>query len=296
MLEKNPVIFIILAFVVIMIGTTVTMIAPFKWINSAGDRIEGVKPYTPLQQEGRDIYMREGCNNCHSQTVRTLAADVERYGNGGSYSKSGEFVYDRPHLWGSRRTGPDLARIGLKYPDPKGAWHLKHMENPQSVVPASNMPAYAFLNVPLNTTYSERKMKLLKFPYSQSELDELKGKSEMDAIIAYMRKLGTDIPVNKPAPADMPLNEALKNPFTDLKEIKSEALSIYAKDCASCHGDKRQGNLGPALRGSAKSDIELFTIISKGVEANGMPGFGSSLDQQKIWKIVTLIKLGKLDD
>jgi cytochrome c oxidase cbb3-type subunit 2 len=164
MLEKNPVIFIILAFVVIMVGTTVTMIAPFKWINGPGDRIAEVKPYTVLQQEGRDIYMREGCNNCHSQTVRTLAADVERYGNGGGYSKSGEFVYDRPHLWGSRRTGPDLARIGLKYPDPKGAWHRKHMDNPQSVVPASNMPSFAFLNAPLSTTYSERKMKLLGFP------------------------------------------------------------------------------------------------------------------------------------
>jgi len=295
MLEKNPVIFIILAFVVIMVGTTVTMILPFKWINGAGDRIAEVKPYTPLQQEGRDIYMREGCNNCHSQTVRTLAADVERYGNGGGYSKSGEFVYDRPHLWGSRRTGPDLARIGLKYPDPKGAWHSKHMENPQSVVPASNMPAYAFLNRPLDTTYSERKMKLLKFPYTQADLDELKGKSEMDAIIAYMRKLGTDIPVKK-AEAAIQTPTAVMNPFTDLKGIKSEALSIYAKDCASCHGDKRQGSLGPALKGSARSDSELFAIIAKGVEANGMPGFSGSLDEQKIWKLVTLIKLGKADD
>ncbi|MEI6704900.1 MAG: cbb3-type cytochrome c oxidase subunit II, partial [Deltaproteobacteria bacterium] len=197
MLEKNPVIFIILAFVVIMVGTTVTMIAPFKWINGPGDRIAEVKPYTPLQQEGRDIYMREGCNNCHSQTVRTLASDIERYGNGGTFSKSGEFVYDRPHLWGSRRTGPDLARIGLKYPDPKGAWHRKHMDNPQSVVPASNMPAYAFLNKPLDTAYSELKMKLLKFPYTQADLDDLKGKSEMDAMIAYLRKLGTDIAVKK---------------------------------------------------------------------------------------------------
>jgi cytochrome c oxidase cbb3-type subunit 2 len=296
MLEKNPVIFIILAFVVIMVGTTVTMIAPFKWINGAGDRIAEVKPYTPLQQEGRDIYMREGCNNCHSQTVRTLAADVERYGNGGSYSKSGEFVYDRPHLWGSRRTGPDLARIGLKYPDPKGAWHKKHMENPQSVVPASNMPAYAFLNKPLDTTYSERKMKLLKFPYTQADLDELKGKSEMDAIVAYMRKLGTDLSVKKAEAAPGSTVPAKANPFSDLKSIKADALSIYAKNCASCHGDKRQGTLGPAMRGSAKTDAELFTIISKGVEANGMPPFGSSLDEQKIWKLVTLIKLGKQDD
>ncbi len=295
MLEKNPVIFIILAFVVIMIGTTITMIAPFKWINGPGDRIAEVKPYTPLQQEGRDIYMREGCNNCHSQTVRTLAADVERYGYGGGYSKSGEFVYDRPFLWGSRRTGPDLARIGLKYPDPKGMWHRKHMENPQSVVPASNMPAYAFLNAPLDTTYSERKMKLLKFPYTQADLDELKGKSEMDAIVAYMRKLGTDIPVKKAAAAQQS-PAARNNPFSDLKTIKAEALSIYAKDCASCHGDKREGTLGPALKGSARSDAELFGIIANGIEANGMPSFSGSLDEQKIWKLVTLIKLGKQDD
>lgn len=295
MLEKNPVIFIILAFVVIMAGTTVTMIVPFKWINSASDRIAEVKPYTPLQQEGRDLYMREGCNNCHTQTVRTLVADVERYGNGGSYSKSGEFVYDRPFLWGSRRTGPDLARIGLKYPDPKGAWHHKHMENPQSVVPASNMPAYAFLNKPLDTTYSERKMKLLKFPYTPADLDELKGKTEMDAIIAYMRKLGTDIPVKKAeAAAQEPISR--KNPFSDLKSIKAQALSIYSKDCASCHGDKRQGALGPALNGSTKSDAELFAIISKGIEANGMPAFSGTLDEQKIWQLVTLIKLGKQDD
>jgi len=293
MLEKNPVIFIILAFVVIMVGTTITMIAPFKWINGPGDRIAGVKPYTPLQQEGRDIYMREGCNNCHSQTVRTLAADVERYGYGGTYSRSGEFVYDRPHLWGSRRTGPDLAHIGLKYPDPNGAWHRKHMESPQSVVPASNMPAYAFLNKPLDTTYSERKMKLLNFPYTQADLEELKGKSEMDAIIAYMRKLGTDLPVNT-AEAATQAPTARKNPFSDLKTVKADALSTYAKDCASCHGEKRQGGLGPMLKGSAKSDAELFAIISKGV--GGMPSFSGSLDEQKIWKLVTLIKLGKQDD
>lgn len=293
MLEKNPVIFIILAFLVIMVGTTVTMIVPFKWINGPGDLIAGVKPYTPLQQEGRDIYMREGCNNCHSQTVRTLAADVERYGYGGTYSKSGEFVYDRPFLWGSRRTGPDLAHIGLKFPDPMGAWHRKHLENPQSVVPASNMPSYAFLNQPLDTTYTERKMKLLKFPYTQGDLDEVKGKTEMDAIVAYMRKLGTDIPIKKAEAATQPTGN-LKNPYSDLKGVKAEALSLFAKDCAVCHGENRQGNIGPSLRGSAKSDAELFTIISNG--RGGMPSFGSSLDEQKIWKMVTLIKLGKHDD
>jgi cytochrome c oxidase cbb3-type subunit 2 len=290
MLEKNPVIFIILAFVVIMVGTSVTMIAPFKWINGVGDKIAEVKPYTPLQQEGRDIYMREGCNNCHSQTVRTLVSDVERYGNGGSYSKSGEFVYDRPHLWGSRRTGPDLARIGLKYPDPQGAWHKKHMENPRSVVPASNMPAYAFLNVPLNTTYSVRKMKLLNFPYTQADLDELKGKTEMDAIIAYMRKLGTDIPVKKVVTAiSAPVTQ--NNPFTDLKAIEEEAKSLYKQHCASCHGEKREGSLGPPLKGSAKAEAELFRITSQGSVSNGMPAFNNTLDEQKIWKLITFIKL-----
>jgi cytochrome c oxidase cbb3-type subunit 2 len=290
MLEKNPVIFIILAFVVIMVGTTITMIAPFKWINGPGDRITEVKPYTPLQQEGRDLYMREGCNNCHSQTVRTLASDVERYGYGGTYSKSGEFVYDRPHLWGSRRTGPDLAHIGLKYPDTKGAWHKKHMDNPQSVVPASNMPSYAFMNVPLDTTYSERKMKLLKFPYTQADLDDLKGKTEMDAIIAYMRKLGTDIPVKKMA-VPVQTVAAQSNPFTDLKAVEKDAASLYKQHCASCHGDKREGTLGPALKGSVKSDADLFKAISKGIEAKGMPSFGAALDEQKIWKLVTYIKL-----
>lgn len=288
MLEKNPVIFIILAFVVIMVGTTVTMIAPFKWINSEQDKIAEVKPYTPLQQEGRDIYMREGCNNCHTQTVRTLVADVQRYGYGGSYSRSGEFVYDRPFLWGSRRTGPDLARVGLKYPDPNGVWHRKHMENPQAVVPASNMPAYAFLNRPLDTSYSERKMKLLKFPYNQSDLDQLKGKTEMDAIIAYMRKLGTDIPVKKAA-VD---TATLKNPFKQLAPIKAEALSLYAGNCAACHGDKLQGSVGPALIGLKKPEAELFDIVFNGRPDGGMPGFSGTLDEQKTWKLVTLMQQG----
>jgi cytochrome c oxidase cbb3-type subunit 2 len=151
------------------------------------------------------------------------------------------------------------------------------------------MPAYAFLNQPLDATYSERKMKLLGFPYTQADLDDLKGKSEMDAIIAYMRKLGTDIPVKK-AEAAMLAPAAPSNPFTDLKGVKEEAESLYKQHCASCHGDKREGTLGPALKGSARSDADLFTIISRGIEANGMPAFSGSLDEQKIWKLVTLIK------
>jgi len=115
------------------------------------------------------------------------------------------------------------------------------------------------------------------------------------AIVAYMRKLGTDIPVKKAAAAAQD-PAALKNPYTELKSIKADAKSIYAKDCASCHGDEGKGGLGPALKGSTKSDAELYAIIANGIEANGMPGFSGSLDGQKIWKLVTLIKLGKSDD
>ena len=109
MWEKRPILLLVLATAAILVGTLVTMVLPFAWVNTEADRIAGVTPYTPLQQEGRDVYIREGCNNCHSQTVRPLVTEVLRYGD---YSKSGEFVYDRPFLWGSKRTGPDLVRLG----------------------------------------------------------------------------------------------------------------------------------------------------------------------------------------
>ena len=136
MWEKKPILLLVLATCAILVGTIVTMVLPFAWVNTDADRIEGVTPYTALQQEGRDLYIRDGCNNCHTQTVRPLVSDVLRYGE---YSKSGEFVYDRPFLWGSKRTGPDLARLGGKYPD---EWHYKHMESPRSMVPKTNMPDY----------------------------------------------------------------------------------------------------------------------------------------------------------
>ena len=137
--EKKPILLLVLATLAIAVGTIITMVLPFAWVNTEADRIETVTPYTALEQAGRDIYIREGCNNCHTQTVRPLVADVLRYGE---YSKSGEFVYDRPHLWGSRRTGPDLARVGGKYPD---AWHYNHMEDPGSTSPGSIMPRYPWL-------------------------------------------------------------------------------------------------------------------------------------------------------
>lgn len=285
MLEKNPVVFLLLATVVILIGTVVTMVAPFKWINDPKLKIASVKPYTPLQLEGRDIYIREGCNNCHTQTVRPLLADVERYGD---YSKVGEFAYDQPFLWGSRRTGPDLARIGGKYPD---AWHYKHMADPQSMVPRSNMPKYAFLQQPLDTSLTERKMKALGFPYSPSDLAAVKGKSELDAMVAYMQKLGNDIPWRKSAQTTV-VGE-LKNPYLENKTILPEGKALYDKECAQCHGADLKGGTGPSLVKYDEVDAEIFTIIYSGVTDKGMPAFGTTLGKDRVWKVTSFLKYGQ---
>ncbi|MBI2353689.1 MAG: cbb3-type cytochrome c oxidase subunit II [Deltaproteobacteria bacterium] len=282
MLEKKPIIFLLIATGVILIGTVVTMIAPFKWINDPKLKIAEVKPYTPLQLEGRDLYIREGCNNCHTQTVRPLLADVERYGD---YSKAGEFVYDQPHLWGSRRTGPDLARIGGKYPD---AWHYKHMADPQSMVPRSNMPKYAFMQRPLDASLAERKMKALGFPYSQAELDALKGKSEMDAMVAYLQKLGNDIPWRKAARTTVAGD--IKNPFRDDRSVLAEGKSIYDKECAQCHGNDLKGGVGPSLADLKQSEADMFKIVFSGSPAGGMPAFGDILGKERVWKVVTYLK------
>lgn len=281
MVEKKPVIFLLLATAVILVGTIITMIAPFRWINDPKLKITEVKPYSPLQLEGRDIYIREGCNNCHTQTVRPLLADVDRYGE---YSKSGEFMYDQPFLWGSRRTGPDLARIGGKYPD---AWHYKHMEAPESMVPRTNMPRYAFLKQPLDTSLSEKKMKALKFPYTQADLDALKGKSEMDAMVAYLQKLGNDIPWRKAAGTTVAGN--LKNPFRPDAAIIAEGQENYDKNCAQCHGSNLEGGIGPALTAIKKSEEEIFKTIYSGVQTGGMPAFGETMGKERIWKLTTLI-------
>jgi cytochrome c oxidase cbb3-type subunit 2 len=291
LLEKKPVILLLLAAVVIMIGTTVTMIAPFKWINDPSLKIAGVKPYTPLQLEGRDIYIREGCNNCHTQTVRPLVADVARYAPGSTdgYSKVGEFVYDQPFLWGSRRMGPDLARIGGKYPD---AWHYKHMEDPQTMVPKSNMPKYAFLKRPLDTSLTEKKMKALGFPYTQAELDAVKGKTELDAMVAYLQKLGNDIPWRKAAAA-APLVGDLKNPYAGNTEAVADGKKLYEENCAQCHGVDLKGDIGVALAELAKPEGEIFSTVYQGLERLGMPAFGDTLGKEKIWKVITYISSRK---
>jgi cytochrome c oxidase cbb3-type subunit 2 len=167
-------------------------IVPLFFQKSTTQAIEGVKPYTALQLAGRDVYVREGCYNCHSQMIRPLRAETLRYGH---YSVAGEFVYDHPFQWGSKRTGPDLHRVGGKYSD---EWHRIHLINPRDVVPESNMPAYAWLEkTPVDAQAMPAHMAALRkvgVPYTDQEIaaatQEVQGKSDMDALIAYLQAMG----------------------------------------------------------------------------------------------------------
>ena len=193
-IEKSVGLLAILTIVAISFGTLV-LITPLFFMDDTTQPVEGMVPYTALQLEGRDIYVREGCVGCHSQMIRPFRAEVERYGH---YSVAGESVWDHPFLWGSKRTGPDLARVGQRYSDD---WHYAHLINPRSVVPQSNMPGYPWLdkNV-LDGKYTARKMEVLRsygVPYSDEDIasaaEAVKGKTEMQAIIAYLQSLGTHL-------------------------------------------------------------------------------------------------------
>lgn len=283
MWERKPVLLIVLATGAILAGTIITMVLPFAWVNTEADRIEGVTPYTALQQEGRDIYIRDGCNNCHTQMVRPLVPEVLRYGD---YSKSGEFVYDRPFLWGSKRTGPDLARLGGKYPD---AWHYKHMESPRSMVPKTNMPDYGWLSDnPLDPQMIQRKMDVLGFPYTTDEIKALGDKNEMDAMVAYLQKLGSDIPWREAA--ETIIVGDLKNPYVDADQATITGwATLFAENCAACHGRQMEGEIGPELIGEDYVDEILFEIIYTGIADGGMPSF-SSLGTDKVWKLTNYIR------
>ena len=192
--EKNLGLLLILTLIVVLIGALVEIV-PLFFQKSTTEAVAGLKPYTALQLEGRDVYIREGCYVCHSQMIRPFRAETERYGH---YSVAGEFVYDRPFQWGSKRTGPDLHRVGGRYSD---EWHRVHLINPRDVVPESVMPGYPWLAQNLLDTSSIRKkmsvLRTLGHPYTDEEIkaapDDIKGKTEMDAMIAYLQVLGTSL-------------------------------------------------------------------------------------------------------
>jgi cytochrome c oxidase cbb3-type subunit 2 len=191
-IEKNLGLMIVLIVVAISFGGLVEIV-PLFFQQQTTQPVEGLKPLTALQLEGRDIYVREGCNVCHTQMIRPLRAETERYGH---YSVAGEFVYDHPFLWGSKRTGPDLARVGGRYSDD---WHRAHLMNPRDVVPESNMPAFAWLfeeELDGNRTADKmRALRLVGVPYTDVDIAgarmEVTGKSGADAVIAYLQQLGT---------------------------------------------------------------------------------------------------------
>jgi len=214
-LEAKTVTFTVLTLLAILVGGLVELVPPY-FLQGTMDPIEGVTPYSALELEGRDLYIREGCNNCHSQMIRPFKTETDRYG---PFTMPGEGVYDRPFLWGSRRTGPDLARVGGKYPD---SWHWIHLRNPREIEPRSNMPPYAFLTEnPLDLSLTKRKLEVLHdlgHPYDRAMIDgaeadaraqaervtaslrkdgqalaDAEGRSEAVALIAFLQRLGSDI-------------------------------------------------------------------------------------------------------
>ena len=194
-IEKNVGLMAVLIAVVVAMGGLVEIV-PLMHQAEAIEPLPGVEPYPPLELAGRDVYVREGCYNCHSQMVRTLRFETERYGH---YSLAGESVYDRPHQWGSKRTGPDLARVGGRYSDD---WHRVHLINPRDVVPESNMPSYPWLDAnmldPEQVTRRMGALQRLGDPYSDEQIaeaaDEVRGKTELDAVVAYLQGLGRHAP------------------------------------------------------------------------------------------------------
>ena len=191
-IEKNIGWMVVLIVLVISVGGLVEIV-PLFFQKSLTEPVAGLKPYTALQLAGRDIYQREGCYNCHSQMIRPFRAETERYGH---YSVAGEFVYDHPFQWGSKRTGPDLHRVGGRYSDD---WHRLHLRQPRDLVPESNMPAYPWLaTTQLDPGDSAPRMTALSrvgVPYTKAEIDkaadDVKGKTEEDAMVAYLQVLGT---------------------------------------------------------------------------------------------------------
>ena len=214
-LERNVTLLGVAAFVVVTIGGLVE-IAPLFWIDNTVEKVEGVRPYTPLELAGRNIYMREGCYNCHSQMIRPFRDEVERYGH---YSLAAESMYDHPFQWGSKRTGPDLARVGKRYSD---EWHVQHLKDPRSGVPESILPKYGFLaETDLNAGDMTTHLKALSrvgVPYTDKDLElanaDLKAQArdfdgnparltEMDALVAYLQMLGTLVDFESAQPQEL---------------------------------------------------------------------------------------------
>jgi cytochrome c oxidase cbb3-type subunit II len=303
---KKPITFAIMATVAILIGSIVTMAYPMLRADMH-PKLETLRAFTPLQLAGRDIYQREGCVGCHTQTIRPLPSEVARYGD---YSKAGEFAYDHPFLWGSKRTGPDLAREGGLRPD---GWHYQHFANPQALFPRSNMPSYGWLKGrPLDAAEVVAHLGALGAVHSELKADlatvkaSLAGKDELDALVAYMQWLGHAVQRRQGGGADL----SLENPLAHDTQAVVVGKKLFAENCAVCHGDEGQGtaDVAPSLVDDVflgeKGDLPdgaYFAIINGGSDAKpiagrkgdpggGMTAFGGQLKKEEIWSIIAWLR------
>ncbi|AVP98440.1 cytochrome-c oxidase, cbb3-type subunit II [Ahniella affigens] len=249
---------------------------PLMYNAESVEPLPGMKPYSALEVAGRDIYVREGCYNCHSQMVRTLRFETQRYGH---YSLAGESVYDRPFQWGSKRTGPDLARVGGRYSDD---WHRTHLNNPRDLVPESNMPNYPWLNANkvdvAQTVANLRGLKTLGHPYTDVEIDaagtELIDKSEMDALVAYLQSLGRWAPkaiaANTTA-APAPVAETAPAEVTPASDAPADAATpeAAATDAAPADGASTDGAPTDAATGEPAAEPAAEAPNAEAGEQNG---------------------------
>ncbi|RUM45153.1 MAG: cytochrome-c oxidase [Desulfocapsa sp.] len=283
-INKNPILFTLTAIVTVLIGTIAMVFYPMT-LKSTQPHNDMQKPYTALELAGRDVYQQEGCNNCHTQTVRPLKAEVARYG---AYSKAWEFEYDRPFIWGSRRTGPDLHRIGGKYSD---EWQYKHMIEPAKLAFGSNMPKYGFLaDMKIKAKRTEASMKMLGFPYTPADIEELKSKNQLDALVAYMQILGTAVP--RPPRAAM-VQEGEANPLAgDAQEVK-KGEKLFQLNCMGCHSIGAEGEeIEDLIWVGTSADYEgweMVGIVADGFEGS-MPPFGDFMGKEKIWSIISYMR------
>ena len=317
---RKPVAFTILATVVILVGSVVTMAYPMLRADMH-PRVEGLAPLGPLELAGRDVYQREGCVNCHTQTIRPLKSEVVRYkGNrapepSGQYSLAGEFAYDHPFLWGSKRTGPDLAFEG--WIKPSRDWQRAHLENPQALVPRSNMPAYRFLSEAKldagRVQDSMRALRTLGVPYRDEDLAgvaaAVEGKTEMDGLVAYVVSLGKG--VNRGGAGGLEIALDTQNPLATSTAAVVKGRQLWeANGCGACHGDEAYGQeeIAPSLvdekfLGVAGDlpDAAYFAMIKggsdtkkalerPGVPDGGMAAFGGDLSDEDIWSIVAWLR------
>jgi cytochrome c oxidase cbb3-type subunit 2 len=304
---KKPVTFAVMATVAILAGTIVTMAYPMLRADMH-PKLETLKAFTPLQLAGRDIYQREGCVNCHTQTIRPLPSEVARYGD---YSKAGEFAYDHPFLWGSKRTGPDLAREGGLRPD---GWHYQHFANPQQFAAKSNMPSYAWLKGrALDAPAVLASMNALGVLHPELKTDlaavqaSVGGKDDLDALVSYMQWLGTSVPRRQGGAA---IDLAMVNPKAHDVGAVVKGKQLFEENCAVCHGEEAAGQEGiaPSLvddeflgQTPDLPDAAYFAIIKggsdvkpidgrTGLKDGGMTAFGGQISDDDIWSIVAWLR------